>query len=96
VKFIILGNLTQKGITTIKAAAKRQKQANEIAESYGCKIHSLYYTMGRYDWVAVVEGPDIESAMKSLFMFGRGGTNRTESLVAIPSDEVVKWIADLP
>ncbi|MFX1368309.1 MAG: GYD domain-containing protein [Promethearchaeota archaeon] len=96
VKFIILGNLTQKGITTIKDAAKRQKQANEIAASFGCKIHSLYYTMGRYDWVAVVEGPDIESAMKSLFVFGRGGTNRTETLVAIPSDEAVKLIGELP
>jgi uncharacterized protein with GYD domain len=96
VKFIILGNITQKGIETIKKAGKRQKQANEIAESHGCKILSLYYTMGRYDWVAVVEGPDIESAMKSLFMFGRGGTNRTETLTAITGEEAVKLIEELP
>jgi uncharacterized protein with GYD domain len=96
VKFIILGNLTQKGIQTIQDAAKRQKQANEIAESFGCKILSLHYTMGRYDWVAHVEGPDIESAMKSLFVFGRGGTNRTETLVAITDKEAVKLIGELP
>jgi uncharacterized protein with GYD domain len=96
VKFIILGNITQKGIETIKKAGKRQKQANEIAESHGCKVLNLYYTMGRYDWVAIVEGPDIESAMKSLFMFGRGGTNRTETLTAITGEEAVKLIEELP
>jgi uncharacterized protein with GYD domain len=52
--------------------------------------------MGRYDWVAIVEGPDIESAMKSLFMFGRGGTNRTETLTAITGEEAVKLIGELP
>ena len=62
---------------------------------YGSKLLSLYYTMGRFDWVAVVEGPDIESAMKALFTFGMGGTNRTETLVAISGEDAVKLIGDL-
>ncbi|MGY5863671.1 MAG: GYD domain-containing protein [Candidatus Thorarchaeota archaeon] len=95
-KFVILGNLTQQGIKTIKDAGKRQKQAEEIMNNFGCKLLDLYYTMGKYDWVAIVEGPDIESAMKALFMFGVGGTNRTESLVAITGKEAVKLIGELP
>jgi uncharacterized protein with GYD domain len=95
-KFVILGNLTQQGIKTIKDAGKRQKQAVEIMDKFGCKLITLYYTMGRFDWVAIVEGPDIESAMKALFVFGVGGTNRTETLVAITGDEAVKLIGDLP
>lgn len=95
-KFVILGNLTQQGIKTIKDAGKRQKQAVEIMDKFGCKLLNLYYTMGKYDWVAVVEGPDIEAAMKALFMFGVGGTNRTETLVAITGEEAVKLIGELP
>ena len=71
-KFVILGNLTQQGIKTIKDAGKRQKQAVKIMEQFGCKLLNLYYTMGKYDWIAVVEGPDIEAAMKALFVFGVG------------------------
>ncbi|MFX1485398.1 MAG: GYD domain-containing protein [Promethearchaeota archaeon] len=95
-KFVVLGNLTQQGIKTIKEAGKRQKQAVEIMKSFGCKLINLYYTMGKFDWVAIVEGPDIDSAMKALFVFGMGGTNRTETLVAITGDEAVKLIGELP
>jgi len=95
-KFVILGNLTQQGIKTIKEAGKRQKQAEDIMKKVGCKLLSLYYTMGKYDWVAIVEGPDIESAMKGLFMFGMGGTNRTETLIGITGEEAVKLIGELP
>lgn len=94
--FVILGNLTQQGIKTIKGSEKRQKQAAEIIESVGGKLLGLYYTIGRYDWVAIVEGPSIEDAMKALFIFGMGGTNRTETLVAITGEEAVKIIAELP
>jgi len=65
-------------------------------EKVGCKLLSLYYTMGKYDWVAIVEGPNIEAAMKGLFMFGIGGTNRTETLVGITGEEAVKLIGELP
>ncbi len=95
-KFVILGNLTHQGIKTIKDAGKRQKQAVDIMKSFGCKLIALYYTMGKYDWVAITEGPDIESAMKALFMFGMGGTNRTETLVALTGEEAVKLIGELP
>lgn len=94
--FVILGNLTEKGIKTIKDAGKRHKQAADIIGSVGAKLLGLYYTFGKYDWVAVVEGPSIEAAMKALFIFGKGGTNRTETLVGVTSEEAVKIIGELP
>jgi uncharacterized protein with GYD domain len=94
--FVILGSLTEKGIKTIKDAAKRQKQAEEIIKSVGGKLLGLYYTMGKYDWVSIVEGPSIEAAMKALFIFGKGGTNRTRTMVAFTADEANKIIGDIP
>ena len=94
--FVILGTLTQEGIKTIKNLKERQETAKKIVEAAGGKIISLYYTMGRYDWVSIVEGPSIEDAMKSLFTFGSGGFNKTETLVAISGDEAVKIAESLP
>jgi len=94
--FVIMGNLTEKGIKSIKDAPKRQKQAEEIIKSVGGKLLGLYYTMGKYDWISIVEGPSIEAAMKALFIFGQGGTNRTRTLVAITAEEATKIIRELP
>ena len=93
--FIIMGNLTEKGIKTIEDAPKRQKQAEDIIKSTGGKLLGLYYTFGKYDWVSVVEGPSIEAAMKALFIFGKGGTNRTRTLVAVTAEEANKIISEL-
>jgi uncharacterized protein with GYD domain len=94
--FVIMGNLTEKGVKTIKDAPKRQKQAEEIIKSTGGKLLSLYYTFGKYDWVSIVEGPSIEAAMKALFIFGQGGTNRTRTLVAVTAEEANKIVGELP
>jgi len=94
--FVILGNLTEKGIKTMKDLEKRQKQAKEIIEGVGGKLLGLYYTFGKYDWVSIVEGPSLEAAMKALFIFGQGGTNRTETLVGVPAETAVKIVGELP
>jgi uncharacterized protein with GYD domain len=94
--FIIMGNLTEKGIKSIKNAPKRQKQAEDIIKSVGGKLLGLYYTFGKYDWVSIVEGPSLEAAMKALFIFGKGGTNRTRTMVAVTADEANKIVGDLP
>jgi uncharacterized protein with GYD domain len=94
--FVIMGSLTEEGIKNIKDAPKRQKQAEEIIKSTGGKLLGLYYTMGKYDWVSIVEGPSVEAAMKALFIFGQAGTNRTRTMVAVPAEEALKIIGDLP
>ena len=94
--FVIMGNLTEKGIKSIKDAGKRQKQAEEIIKSVGGKLLGLYYTFGKYDWVSIVDGPSIEAAMKALFIFGQGGTNRTRTLVAVNVEVANKIIGELP
>jgi uncharacterized protein with GYD domain len=94
--FIILGNLTEKGIGGIKESEKQMEQANEIIKSVGGKLLGLYDTFGKYDWVAVAEGPSLEAAMKALFIFGQGGTSRTETLVALKAEDTLKIISELP
>jgi uncharacterized protein with GYD domain len=95
-RFVVLGNLTQDGIKTIKDLKKGLENTQKLAKSMDVKIIDSYFTMGRYDWVTIVEAPNVEVAMKTLFMFASGGGNRTETLLAIPSEEAVKLAGELP
>ena len=91
----MVGNWTQKGIENVKDSPKRLKQAQELAESLGGTL-TLYYTMGRYDFVTIAEFPDDELCAQFLLDIGRGGNVRTETLKAFTANEATKIIAKLP
>jgi len=56
----------------------------------GAKILGVYWTLGRYDAVAIIEGPDEKTAMKALLRFG--DLVSTETLVAVTREEAVKLL----
>ncbi len=94
--FIILAKYTTEGVQKIKQAPERAKVAQKIAESVGAEIKNIYYTMGRYDFVAIIEAPSIEAAMKGLFMLGAGGIQSTETLVGLSMEDAHKVISEIP
>ncbi|MGY5877312.1 MAG: GYD domain-containing protein [Candidatus Thorarchaeota archaeon] len=93
--FVILGKFTAEGVKTMKEAPKRLKGGHKVAKEVGAELKAVYYTMGRYDYVSVVEAPSVESAMKGLFMLGAGGMSKTETLVGLSEDEALKLTAEL-
>ena len=42
----------------------------EISE--GIKVHGIYWTLGKYDAVAIFEAPDEKTAMENVDSSGRG------------------------
>jgi uncharacterized protein with GYD domain len=95
-KYIVLGKFTSKGIKNIKDSPKRLAKAKEIAESVGGKIKKFYYTMGRYDFVAIFEAPDEEAMTKTLLTIGSAGAVSTETLTAISAEKGAEIIKSLP
>lgn len=94
--FIVLGRFTQEGITNIKDSPQRLDAAKKVADSVGGVIKEFYYTMGRYDFVAITEAPSYEAMMRALLTIGTTGAIRTETLQAIPIEKVVDIIKELP
>jgi len=94
--YIILGKYTQKGIENIKDSKKRREDAQKFAESLGGKSKAFYYTLGRYDFVSIAEFPNNEAMMKQALRQGSKGSASTETLVAIPAEEVAEVIKELP
>lgn len=91
--FVILGKFTAEGHKAMKEAPKRLKGGHKVAKAVGAELKAVYYTMGRYDYVAVVDAPSVEAAMKGLFMLGAGGLAKTETLVGLSEDEALKLVA---
>ena len=94
--FIILGSYTQEGIKNIKESPQRLEAAKKVAESVGGSIKEFYYTMGRYDFIAITEAPDYDAMLKALMTVGSTGSVRTETLQAIPFEKAIDIIKDLP
>jgi uncharacterized protein with GYD domain len=92
--FIVLVNFTDQGIRNVKDSPDRFEAFKTMAEKAGGKVKSVYYTMGRYDMVIVVEGSD-EAAMSSMLKVGSLGNVRTETLRGFSVDEMRKMIGKM-
>src|SRR6059036_1874120 len=63
--YITLGNWTEQGIKTVKESPKRADAVSALANKLGAKMQ-IFYTMGRYDIVALTEAPNDDVAMQLL------------------------------
>jgi uncharacterized protein with GYD domain len=86
--FVVLAGFTDQGIKNVKETISRAEAFKEMAKKSGVTVMGLYWTLGRYDIIAVCEGPDDETATAlSLGLCSRGNI-RSETLRAFSSDEM--------
>ena len=86
--YVTLMNWTDQGIRTAKQTVQRRDQANALAEKHGASIEQVYWTVGPYDLVAIIEAPDDESATAMLLELGSAGNLRTTTLRAYGREEM--------
>ena len=90
--FIILANFTEQGIKAVKDSPERFNAVRGLAEKVGATIKSIYWTVGRYDVVTVVEGTD-EAVTAMLLKVGSLGNVRTETLRGFALEDFKKLVA---
>jgi uncharacterized protein with GYD domain len=94
--YVILMNLTEKGIKEIKGAPERIAESVKALEAAGGKMLAFYVLMGSYDYLVVAEGPSDEAALAQLLGLGMGGLVRTTTMKAFNQEEFAKVLAMLP
>jgi uncharacterized protein with GYD domain len=92
--FVVLGNWTDEGLKNAKDAPGRIRDTRDAVAKAGGKMQ-LYYTLGEYDFIMVLEVPDDKAIMKILLWLGGKGNVRTKTLKAWTEDEAAKVISDL-
>jgi len=87
--YITLMNFTDQGIRNVKDSAKRAEAFKEAAMRLGVTVKDIYWTLGQYDIVATVEGPDDPSVTALGLALGALGNVHTQT----PGAEYAKWIS---
>jgi len=96
VTYVVLAQFTDQGIRAMKNSPERAGQAAEMAKRFGCEMKEIYWTLGEYDIVTVVEAPDDQSFTAFGLALGSAGNVRTQTLRAFSKDEIGAIIARVP
>ena len=85
-QYIILGNFTDEGLRKLEKFPNRDRAARNLIERAGGGLQ-IYFTMGEYDFVAIINMPDEMSMLRLLYRMGKIGDVRTKILKAWSESE---------
>lgn len=89
---ITLANFTDQGVRNFKDSPKRAKAFMDLVEEMGGEVKGLYWTMGPYDVVAIIEGLDDMTATATALKVAALGNVRTTTLPAFGKEDIEKII----
>jgi uncharacterized protein with GYD domain len=87
--YIMLSTLTPEGVQTVKNNPQRIREVNKELEQLGATVKAQWGTLGRYDFVNIVEAPDDTTMARVSLELGSRGTAKFETLAAIPIDDFI-------
>ena len=87
--YLMLATLTPEGVHTVKNNPRRIKEVNDEVEQLGAVVKAQWSTLGRFDFVSIVEAPDELTMTRVSLELGSRGTARYETLPAIPVDDFI-------
>ncbi len=88
--YVALITWTDKGAGAAKESVQRARRAREQGQKLGARLRDVYWTMGRYDAIGILEAPNDETASKFAISLGSLGFVRTETLRAYTEEEISK------
>ncbi|HEY7891984.1 MAG TPA: GYD domain-containing protein [Solirubrobacteraceae bacterium] len=87
--YIMLANLTPEGVQTIKNNPQRIHEVNNEVQQLGATVKAQWVTLGRFDFVNIVEAPDESTMARVSLELSSRGTVSYETLAAIPVDDFI-------
>ena len=91
--FILLSTLSQQGVQTLKSNPERLRQVNQDVEELGAKVLHQWATLGAFDFVNIVEAPDVETVAKISVALGARGSTRIQTLPALEIEEFLRTLS---
>jgi uncharacterized protein with GYD domain len=91
--YILLSTLTQQGVQTLKSNPERLRQVNQDVEELGARVLHQWATLGEFDFVNVVEAPDVATIARVSVALGARGSTRIETLPALGIEEFLATLS---
>jgi uncharacterized protein with GYD domain len=75
-KFVVLGKYTEQGLGGFvkNPSDNRQQAAKKITEAAGAKLLEMMTLRGAYDFIAIIDGPNFETAAGMKMLMEATGT----------------------
>ncbi|ART48348.1 GYD domain-containing protein [Acidovorax carolinensis] len=86
--YVALCNFTDQGVRSVKDTTKRADAVREAASKFGAKMTHIYWTLGKYDLVTLIEAPDDAAAAAFGLAISSAGNIRLQTLRAFSRDEM--------
>ena len=93
--YISLNNFTDQGIRNLKDTTKRADAVREMAKKFSVIFKEMYWTLGSYDMVSIIEAPDDASMAALQASIGAAGNVRTQTLRAFSQADMKGILAKL-
>ncbi len=77
---------------TLKSNPERLRQVNNDVEELGCRVLHQWATLGEFDFVNVVEAPDIATVAKVSVALSSRGSTKVETLPALEIEEFLRTL----
>ncbi|MGZ8299592.1 MAG: GYD domain-containing protein [Rhodoplanes sp.] len=86
--FILLAHFTEQGIKNVKDSPKRADAFRQSAKKRGATVKEIFWTLGQYDLVAILDAPDDVTVTALGLSLGTLGNVRTQTLRAFSEAEM--------
>jgi uncharacterized protein with GYD domain len=86
--YVTLINWTDQGVRNFKDTVDRYEAAQDAMGKAGVSFREIYWTVGPYDIVGVVEAPDDAAVTAALLSVAGQGNIRTTTLRAFDASEM--------
>jgi uncharacterized protein with GYD domain len=89
--YIILGRWTDRGIEQVDNVPQRERSSQAAAS--GAQVrHTVYFTLGEYDAISIIEAESEEEAAAYALEIGTHGNLRTTTMRAFKPDEFMRLL----
>jgi uncharacterized protein with GYD domain len=78
------------GVQTLKANPERLLQVSKDIEELGVRVLHQWATLGEFDFVNIVEAPDIETIARASVSIAARGSVKIETLPALAIEEFIR------
>ena len=78
---------------TLKSNPERLRQVNQDVEELGAKVLHQWATLGAFDFVNIVEAPDLETIAKVSVALGARGSTRIQTLPALEIEDFLRTLS---
>jgi uncharacterized protein with GYD domain len=86
--YVALLNWTDQGVKNFKDTVDRYEAAQETVGKLGVSFSDIYWTIGPYDIVGIMNAPDDETATAAMLSVGGQGNIRSTTLRAFSASEM--------